>query len=104
MVVEIEKEVAKRLMETEKNERGIPINYTRLAYEIIMRSKNKYTPRIYEMISSWKKKGGFVIALDEFRSRLMLGDKYTTYKDLKARVIKPAYDELYDKADCCLTV
>lgn len=49
MVVEIEKEVAKRLMEIEKNERGIPINYTRLAYEIIMHSK--YTPRIYEMIS-----------------------------------------------------
>jgi Initiator Replication protein len=100
MVIEIEKEVAKRLMEIEKNDRGIPINYTRLAYEIIMRSKNKYTPRIYEMISSWKKKGGFVIALDEFRSRLMLGDKYITYKDLKARVLKPAYDELYEKADC----
>lgn len=100
MFVEIEKEVAKRLMEIEKNERGIPINYTRLAYEIIMRSKNKYTPRIYEMISSWKKKGGFVITLDEFRSRLMLGGKYTTYKDLKARVIKPAHDELYEKADC----
>lgn len=85
MVVEIEKEVAKRLMETEKNERGIPINYTRLAYEIIMRSKNKYTPRIYEMISSWKKKGGFVIALDEFRSPLMLGDKYTTYQRSKSK-------------------
>jgi hypothetical protein len=100
MVIEIEKEVAKRLMEIEKNERGIPVNYTRLAYEIIMRSKNKYTPRIYEMISSWKKKGGFVITLDEFKTRLMLGDKYTTYKDLKARVIKPAHDELFEKADC----
>lgn len=100
MVIEVEKEVAKRLMEIEKNDRGIPINYTRYAYEIIMRSKNKYTPRIYEMISSWKKKGGFVIALDEFRGWLMLGDKYGTYKDLKARVIKPAHDELFEKADC----
>lgn len=100
MVIELEKEVAKRLMEIDKNERGIPVNYTRYAYEIIMRSKNKHTPRIYEMISSWKKKGGFVITLDDFRSRLMLGDKYPTYKDLKNRVIKPAHEELFEKADC----
>jgi plasmid replication initiation protein len=52
------------------------------------------------LISSWKSKGGFTISIADFREMLMLGDKYPTYKDLKARVIKPAQDELFEKADC----
>ncbi len=61
--IEIDKRVAKLLIEIEQNKTGQPINYTRFVYEIAQNATNKYTSRIYKLICSWRKKGGFTISL-----------------------------------------
>lgn len=74
--------------------------FTKYLKEVVMKAKYKYTVKIYLLISSWKDKGGFFISMKEFREYLMLKNKYKDFKDLLKRVIRPAYEELHEKADC----
>lgn len=92
--------VAARLIEIDKDHNSRAINYTRFVYQIAQRAENKYTSRLYKIISSWKKKGGFVIKLNVLKEALGIGDKYPTYKDFKKRVLLPVFEELYEKSDC----
>lgn len=92
ITIEIKKEIAYRLI-------SINEGWTKFAYEIAFFSKNKYTPRIYQLISRWKDRGGYRIAIEELREFLVLGDKYQTFKDLKKRILEPAQEELFEKAD-----
>lgn len=104
--IEIDKRVAKLLIEIEQNKVGQPINYTRYVYEIAQNATNKYTSRIYKLICSWRKKGGFTISLDEFRQWIGIESKYKFYADIKKNILIPVQEELYEKADCwfnCLT-
>lgn len=96
----IDKHVAKMFIEIEKNPNGQPINYTRFIYEIAQRASNKYTSRIYKLICSWKKKGGFTISLDEFRTWIGIEDKYRQYNEIKKRILIPVQKELFEHADC----
>ncbi|MEI6949884.1 replication initiation protein [Paraflavisolibacter sp. H34] len=100
LIIEIEKEIAKVLVELELNQAGKPKNYTSFVLQIATQSKNKYTSRLYKKISSWKEKGGFYMSLDEFRDWLQLGDKYPTYYDLKKNILIPVQKELEGKAPC----
>ncbi|RNI24042.1 MULTISPECIES: replication initiation protein [Rufibacter] len=93
VIIEIEKPIAKYLLDTKPG-------WSKFMYEIVNQSNNKYTFRIYILISSWKRKGGLRIPYADFRKMLGIGDRYAEYKDLYKRVIKPAYDELFEKADC----
>lgn len=97
ITVEIAKDIAYRLV-------SIGEGWTKFAFEIAFNSKNKYTPRVYQLISRWKDKGGVKISLKDFREWLVLGDKYPTFKDLKKRIIDPAKNELFEKADCWFEV
>jgi len=96
----IDKHVAKMFIEIDKNPNGQPINYTRFIYEIAQRASNKYTSRIYKLICSWKKKGGFTITLDEFRKWIGIEDKYKQYNEIKKRILMPVQKELFEHADC----
>lgn len=100
ITISIEKPIAELLMKIDKKAGGVPINYTTYYWEVVEAAKCKYTPRIYKIISSWKNRGGFVIGYEELRERLMLEDKYKSYKDFKRWVLKPAQEELFEKADC----
>ena len=91
--IEIEKEVARALVNMTKG-------FTKYGKEIAMKAKSKYTVPLYFLISSWKSKGGFSITVENLRKKLKLENKYAEYKDLYKRVIKPAYDELYEMGDC----
>ncbi|MDR0232997.1 MAG: replication initiation protein [Dysgonamonadaceae bacterium] len=73
--------------------------YTQYYKEIALSSSNKYTPRIYMLISSWKSKGGFSIKYEKFRKLLGVGDKYQDYWSFYKRAIRPVYEELFEKAD-----
>ena len=96
----IDKDVAELLIKIDQNNLQQPINYTRFIYEIAQGASNKYTPRIYKLLCSWKKKGGFVISLDEFRRWLGIEEKYKEFDNLKKWILLPAQNELYEKADC----
>lgn len=86
-----------------------PKNYTKFLLHTAMNAKNKYTPRIYKLISSWSKKGGFIISVAELKDRLGITgtddnnqqhDLYSNYSDFVKRVLEPVKDELYRKTDC----
>jgi plasmid replication initiation protein len=98
--VEIDKRIAKLLIDIEQNQFGQPINYTRFLYSIAQSAKNKYTSRIYKLICSWRKKGGFVISLDNFREQLGIDSKYKYYNDIRKHILVPVQEELFEKADC----
>jgi plasmid replication initiation protein len=98
--VEIDKRIAKLLIDIEQNQYGQPINYTRFIYSIAQSAKNKYTSRIYKLICSWRKKGGFVISLEDFREQLGIDSKYKYYNDIKKHILVPVQEELFEKADC----
>lgn len=100
LTIEIKKDVAKMLIEIDKGTNGKPRNYTGFNLQIANSGKNKYTSRIYKLISSWKEKGGFYMSLDEFRNWLQLDSKYKDYSDIKKRILLPVQEELKDKADC----
>jgi plasmid replication initiation protein len=98
--IDMEKVVASKLIEIDKDFTDKPINYTRYIYEIAQNAETKYTSRLYKIISSWKKKGAFIITLDQLKEHLGIINKYPSYSDFKRRVLLPAQAELYEKADC----
>lgn len=98
IIIEINKHVAKCLVDTDKG-------FTKFVKEIAFASKKKYTVRMYMLISSWKDRGGFSITVENFKKWLKIEDKYTDdFKSLYRRVIRPAYEELHENADCWFEV
>lgn len=91
--IRIQKDVAKMLVNVDRG-------FTKFIKEIAYKADSKYTVRIYMLISSWKERGGFTITLKNFRHWLKLEKKYKEYKDLYKRVIRPTYEDLFEKADC----
>jgi hypothetical protein len=73
--------------------------YTKYWLEIAMSTSSKYTLLIYQLISSWVDKGGFSWTIKRFKEYLGIAEKYSNWNDLNARVIKPAYRELHEKAN-----
>jgi hypothetical protein len=72
---------------------------TQFAEEVMYLTNNRYTQKLYEMISHWKDKEVFSVTTNEFRIRFSLENKYPEIKDLIRRVIKPAEIELKEIAD-----
>lgn len=95
--IQLDKDIALAFIDIDKG-------YTKFIKEIAFNAKCKYTVRMYMLISSWAQKGGFEMTVKEFRKLFMLGKKYAKYKDLYKRVIRPAYEELHENADCWFEV
>jgi hypothetical protein len=101
IIIEIDKMVAKKIIDIDLNQKREPINYTKFYYHIALKSRIKYTPRIYQLLCSWRKKGHFVITVDDFRKWLGIENKYKYYRDIKNNVLKPVQNELINlNADC----
>ena len=98
--IQIMREVANELIYVEKNIKGQPI-YTKYLYEVAMNASNKYTYKLYWLISSWKVKGGFHKTLKELYNFLGISDdEYPEYTDFKRRVLIPIQKDLEKKSDC----
>jgi hypothetical protein len=101
VIAKMRKDVAEMLVSMDRRSSdGVPINFTSFKYEVCMSSKNKYTPRIYKLIASWKNKGGFYITLDELRIMLDLKNKYKDVEAIKRRILRPVQEELQQNGDC----
>lgn len=97
----IANKVAQQLVTIDKNSSGTPIEYHNYTFEVIMNSTNKYTWKLYLLISSWKNKGGFKITYQKLREILGIEDgEYKRFVDFKRRVLVPVQRELEGKADC----
>ncbi len=68
--------------------------YFTCSRNLAMSFANKYTLRIYLLICSWKRKGGFVIPLERLRTMFSLGPAYERYDNILTKVVAPAYQEL----------
>lgn len=76
-----------------------PINFTTFRYEICMSSKNKYTARLYKIISGYKNRLFVKVSVDDLRIALGLGAKYKDSEALKRRILKPVMEELKEYGD-----
>ena len=74
-------------------------------YELIytVRFKGKYSIRLYELIKSvhYNELSAYerIFTLDDLRKRLGIGTSYTEWKNLKARVLEPAIEEINQYSD-----
>ncbi|MBE6246355.1 MAG: replication initiation protein [Bacteroidales bacterium] len=96
-IIEIDRDILKLFYQADKG-------FTKYIKEIAFNATSKYTIRMYMLVSSWREKGGFSIRLNKFRKVMNLGRKYKDYKDLYRWVIRPAYEELFEKANCWFEV
>lgn len=98
LIIAIRKSVAEMLVDIEKKPTGAPQNYTSFLFEVTMVTSNKYLPRIYKYLCSWKEREYAHINLNEFKS--MLGIQgYNSFSDFKNKILIPVQEELMQKAD-----
>jgi hypothetical protein len=98
--IKIERTIAEYLIQIPKGKKGAE-QYTRYMLEVALSANSSYTIRIYQLISSWKSKGGFRMSYKEFRHLLAIKpDAYSKYSDFKKKVLLPAQADLFEKADC----
>ena len=74
-------------------------NYTQYELENVVHFSCKYSFRLYDLCKSWQNLGFFSVTLDELRSLLMLGNKYTKFADFRRYVLEPAIKEINENTD-----
>lgn len=83
----LQEEMVGRLLLTEEG-------YSSYSQSSALSLTNKYTVRIYWLISSWRNKGGFVISLSNLRRILCLSEAYERFDNVSSKIIEPARREL----------
>lgn len=73
--------------------------FTRFKLKHIGNIGSYYGLRLYELCAQFRKGGKRTIALDKLREMLDLGDKYSSIKDLRRRVLDPALAEINKHTD-----
>ncbi|EDI0449421.1 replication initiation protein, partial [Salmonella enterica subsp. enterica serovar Newport] len=63
--------------------------FTRVVIKNISNLSRSYSIRIYEILQQFRSTGERIIALDDFKSSLMLDGKYKDFKTLNRDLIKP---------------
>lgn len=58
-----------------------------------------YAIRLYELLIQWREAGTRTVEINWLRERFELGDKYPNIRDLKARVLNPAIDQINTHSD-----
>lgn len=85
--VYLQEEMVGRLLLTEEG-------YSSYSQSSALSLTNKYTVRIYWLISSWRNRGGFVISLSNFKRILCLTEAYERFDNVSSKIIEPARQEL----------
>lgn len=91
--IKISKDVAQQLIKIPKE------GYTKYILEISMRSSSKYASLIYQFLGEWRDMDGTSITIENLKKKLGLSGKYKKWTDFNTKVIRPAYEELYENAD-----
>ncbi len=104
MIATMDISVAEMIVSIQRRADGIPVNFTTFMYEVAMNTKNKYTPRIYKLLCSWRKAGGFYYSIEDLRNLLQLGTRYKDVEALRRRILLPVQEELKENADIWFNV
>ena len=83
----LQEEMVGRLLLTEEG-------YSSYSQSSALSLTNKYTVRLYWLISSWRNKGGFVISLSNLKRILCLSEAYDRFDNVSLKIIEPARREL----------
>ena len=78
---------------------GVGVGGTVFNKSIALTLRGSYTKRIYKLCKRWQDKGGFSMALNEFRDMLCLEAKYPKSIELRRRVLDPAKQRMEEGAD-----
>jgi hypothetical protein len=101
LYLQIHREVARLLIEIDKNREGVPVFYTKYLYEVALNGTNKYTWKLYIILSSWKARGFYRCTVDELKEQLNINSNdYPAFSDFKRRVLLPVQKDLEKKSDC----
>ena len=65
----------------------------------VAKFKNSYSIRVYELLVQFKNNHERRISVLDFRDMLDLGEKYSTIKDLKKRIVMPALDDINEHSN-----
>mgnify|MGYP001726291793 FL=1 len=96
VIVKIKKDIAKSLVDASA------YGYQKYLKQVICRTKNKYTQRIYLLITAWKTMGTTEIKVSTLRAILQLENKYPRWNSFYSIVIKSAQEELKEKFEAGL--
>lgn len=78
---------------------SVELGYHMLGADTVYNTRNKYTQRLFLLISAWMDKTDHVtIRTDTFRQILNIGNKYKAFRHVSQRVLDPAHDELKELA------
>lgn len=73
--------------------------FTRYQLKNILYLKNKYSIRIYELMKQYQTIGHRQFTIEELKDLLMIGDKYSEFKDFNKYVIKATMEEINTHTD-----
>jgi plasmid replication initiation protein len=79
--------------------------FTTYSLTVAISLKAKYSQRFYEYCSQFKSTGFLYISISDLRAKMMLGEKYSRYAQIKMYVIDVAHKELkslYEAGNCDL--
>ena len=77
---------------------NVELGYHLLGKDTIYNTRNKYTQRIFLLISAWMDKGSVTFNTEYFRQILNIDKKYKAFRHVVQRVLQPAHDELKELA------
>lgn len=72
--------------------------YTNYSLNVALTLRGVYTKRIYKLLSSWKNKGGFTIAIDTLKRLLFIETKYKNIAHLR-KLLDTTKEKLQKEAD-----
>jgi len=101
VVIEMRHDVAKLLIDVDKNDRNRPAQYTKYMLHTAINAQCKHSSRIYKLLCSYREKQIYTIKLEKFRDFLQIPpDLYTDFYDFKRFILAPVAKELKAIADC----
>jgi plasmid replication initiation protein len=78
-------------------------NFTKYKLEYISNFRSAYGIRLYELLVQWASKGSREVEVDWLKEAFQLEGKYSSIKNLKARVIQPAIDDINTHSNLWVT-
>ena len=79
-------------------------NFTQYLLSDVATMRSAYSFRLYELLAQYKKISKRLIAIDELRIMLDVGNRYKTTGNLIAWVIQPSIDEINEVTNLIVTV
>ena len=73
--------------------------FSRYRLEHVAQFSSSYAIRLYELLIQWREKGARTVEIEWLRERFDLGDKYQNIRDFKARILKPAVEQINAHSD-----